>query len=320
MSAQIRFTVLVPLALLGAAALAACGESSNKASSPAESHKAAEKIIAQAVGPNEAARSGRIDGSVLIEVKGVPRFKTPIELTANGVYNLPAGEDVPELDFDVGVSMNDGVLGGAIVVNDETGYIKLGNAGYQLPADISKSLVAPAREAKNGLTKTGAMFYINPQDWQMNARVIGEENIAGEPTEKITADVLVNVALNDLSKLLDFLTKIGVPQALGLPTKLTPKMKAAFLRSVTDVNGVVWIGKDDHVLRKAHVTGEMVVAKEDQKTLLGATSGKLEATLNISQVGEPQKISAPKQIDRYADLRLSLDALAEAAGQDGSEP
>ena len=320
MTTQIRFKALVPLALLGAAALAACGESSNKSSSATDSHAAAEKIIEQATGPNPAARSGRIDGSVLLEVKGVPRFQGPIELTANGVYNLPDGADVPDLDLDVGVSLNSGVLGGAIVVADETGYIKLGNAGYKLPAAISKSLVAPARDAKNGLTKTGAMFYINPQDWQTKARVIGEESIAGEPTEKITADVLVNVALSDLSKLLDFLTKIGVPQALGLPTHLTPKMRAAFLRSVTDVKGVVWIGKDDHVLRKAHVTGEMVVAKEDRKVLLGATSGKLEATLNISRVGEPQKISAPTQIDSYADLRLSLDALAEAAGQDGSTP
>ena len=100
---------------------------------------------------------------------------------------------------------------------------------------ISKVLVAPAREAKNGLTKTGAMFYINPQDWQMNARVIGEESVAGEPTVKLTADILVNVALSDLAKLVDFLTLIGVTQALGLPTKLTPKMRAAFLRSVTDV-------------------------------------------------------------------------------------
>ena len=70
-------------------------------------------------------------------------------------------------------------------------------------------------------------------------------------------------------------------------------MRAAFLRSVKDVDGVVWIGKDDHVLRKAHVTGKMVVAKADRKTLLGRTSGTLDATLNISEVGEPQEISAP---------------------------
>ena len=206
------------------------------------------------------------------------------------------------------------MFGGAIVVAGEKGYIKLGDTGYKLPDSISKVLVAPAREAKNGLTKTGAMFYINPQDWQMNARIIGEETVAGEPTVKMTADVLLNVALSDLAKLFDFLTLIHVTQAVGLPTEITPKMRAAFLRSVKDVNAVVWMGKDDHVLRKVHVTGKLVVAKENRKTLLGARSGTLDATVNISEVGDPHEISAPTQLDPYADLQLSLAALAEAAG------
>lgn len=320
MTAQIRFKAVVALAWLGAATLAACGGSSSGSidtSTPAARHAAAEQVIAQAIGVNPQASSGRIDGSIQLDVKGIPRFDGPIELTADGVYDLPDGASVPDVDIDVGVSLNSGVLGGAIVVADGTGYIKLGNAGYKLPASISRTLVAPARKAKNGLTKTGAMFYINPHDWQENARIAGEESIAGERTQKITADVLVGRAVADVARLVDFLTLIHVPQALGLPTELTPKMQAAFVRSVTAVTGEVWIGKDDHVLRKAHLTGKMIVADKDRKVLLGATSGTLEATLNISRVGDPQKISAPTQLDSYANLRLSLDALAEAAGQAG---
>jgi hypothetical protein len=313
MTAQIRFLVL---ALLGAASLAACGESStgsNDTSSPAARHAAAEKIIAQAIGVNPKASSGRIDGSVKLSVKGIPRFEGPIELTADGVYNLPDGASVPDLDIDVGVSLNGGVLGGAIVVADGKGYIKLGNAGYKLPTSISKTLVAPAAHAKNGLTKTGAMFYINPHYWQRNAKLAGEAMIAGESTQRITAEVLPAKAFADLAKLVDFLTLIHVTRAVGLPTALTPKMQAALVRSVTDVKGEVWMGKDDHVLRKARVTGTMVVAKRDRKVLLGLTSGTLDATLDISEVGAPQKISAPTQLDDYSSLQLSLKALADAA-------
>ena len=39
------------------------------------------------------------------------------------------------------------------------------------------------------------MFYVNPHDWQENARVVGEESIAGERTDKLTADVLVDRAV-----------------------------------------------------------------------------------------------------------------------------
>ncbi len=318
MTAQFRLKALVPLALgLLALSITACGggdSSSTESSTPAERHAAAEKIIAQATGPNPAARSARIDGTIGLNVKGFKNFEGPIEITVNGVYNLPDGEDVPELNLDVALGLNGGIFGGGIVVAGEKGYITLGSTGYKLPDSISKVLVAPAREAKNGLTKTGAMFYINPHDWQMNARVIGEETIAGEPTVKLTADVLLNVALSDLAKLFDFLTLIHVTQAVGLPTEITPKMRAAFLRSVKDVNAVVWMGKDDHVLRKVHVTGKLVVAKKHRKTLLGTRSGTLDATVNISEVGDPHEIDAPTQLDPYANLQLSLAALAEAAG------
>ena len=326
MSEQIRLKVLAPVASLAlgllAAGLVACGGSSSSSSSsqtPAQRHAAADKIIEQAAGVNPAAQSGRIDGTIRLNVNGFGRFEGPIDINANGVYNLPDGEDVPELDLDVSLGLDSGVLGGAIVVAGEQGYIKLGSTGYKLPAAISEVLVAPAREAKNGLTKTAAMFYINPQDWQMNARVLGEEEVAGEPTVKLTADILVNVALSDLAKLVDFLTLIHVTQALGLPTEITPKMRAAFLRSVKDVSGVVWVGKDDHVLRKARVTGKMVVSKRDRKTLLGLRGGTLDATVNVSEVGDPQEISAPTRLGRYADLQLSLAALAEAAGVKADE-
>ncbi len=307
------------LALLGAASLVACGGSSSAGSSsdtatPAQRHAAADKRIAQATGPNSAARSARIDGTIGLNLKGFSNFEGPIDITVGGAYNLPDGEDVPELNLDVALGLNSGVFGGGIVVAGEKGYITLGSTGYKLPDAISQVLVAPAREAKNGLTKTGAMFYINPQDWQMKARVVGNEMVAGEPTVKITADVLVDVALNDLAKLFDFLTLIHVTEAVGLPTKLTPKMKAAFLLSVKDVKGAVWVGENDHVLRKAHITGKLVVAKENRETLLGTKGGSLDATINISEVGEPHEISAPTQLDPYANLQLSLRALAEAAG------
>ena len=324
MTAKIRLTAIVPLALLAlgglAAAVSGCGATSSASSdtsSFAARHAAAEKIIAQATGVNPQARSGRIDGWIRGEVKGVPLFTGPIEATANGVYNLPEGASVPDLDIDVSLAMNDGLIGGGIVVADGKGYITLGDTGYKLPDAISRALVAPARKARNGLTKTGAMFYVNPQDWQRNAEVIGEESVAGVSTQRITADVLVDRVAADMARLVRFLTLIGVPQALGLPTELTPKMQAAFVRSVTDLKGEVWTGTDDHVLRKAHVTGAMVVAKRDRKLLLGATSGKLEAMLNISEVGKPQTISAPTQLGSYADLQAALRALAEVVDARG---
>ena len=75
------------------------------------------------------------------------------------------------VDFDVGLTMKDQALGGALVLKDGKAYVKLGNVGYQIPAAITRVLTAPAAEASNGITKTAAMFHINPQNWQRDAHV-----------------------------------------------------------------------------------------------------------------------------------------------------
>jgi hypothetical protein len=74
----------------------------------------------------------------------------------------------------------------------------------------------------------------------------------------------------------------------------------------------VWVGKDDHVLRKAHLEGKLRVAKKDRKILGGMTSATLDASVNITEVGQPQKINGPPRLGVYSELQLALDALGES--------
>ena len=322
MTRQIRSKAVVLIALIGALTLVACGDSSNDSGAPpagdrGAGHAAAEKLIEQAVAANPKAGSARIDGTIDAVIKGVPRFEGTTQLSANGVYNLRDGAEVPDLDIDVGLALNGHALGGAIVVADGKGYVKLGNAGYKLPDSITQTLVKPAPAAKNGLTKTGAMFSINPQDWQEHAQLVGDASVAGEDVDHITADINPKAFFLDLSRLVRFLTRIGVTQAIGLPQALGPKVRAALERSVTVAKGEVWIGKEDHVLRKARAQGKAVVAKRDQKLLDGMTSATIDAVITISEVGDAHDVSAPAQLDSYSSLQLSLDALGESVRNRG---
>ena len=74
----------------------------------------------------------------------------------------------------------------------------------------------------------------------------------------------------------------------------------------------MWIGSDDHVLRKAHLEGRGVVAPRDRELLYGATSATLEANVSVTDVGVAQQISAPKQLGSYRSLQLALSALGES--------
>ena len=300
-------------ALLIATALAACGDADDRSgSSVAESRAAADKLIAQATATNPAANSARVSGTVDVNILGGSQPLTgETQITADGTYNLPSGASVPDLDIDVGLKHAGQALGGAIVLADKAGFIRLGTAGFKLPADISSKIVEPAAAAENGLTKTGAMFFINPHDWQKNARLVGETTLKGEKVQHIKADVDAKAFFTDLSRMVRFLRRLNITQALGLPDSLGPKQIDALTRSVTAAGGEAWIGSDDHVVRRIRATGEMVVASEDRELLFGIRSAKLAAALDISEIGEAQKISAPRIQDSYGALQLTLDALGE---------
>ncbi|HVF79379.1 MAG TPA: hypothetical protein VNA28_13870, partial [Solirubrobacteraceae bacterium] len=305
--------------LLSATALSACGGTiaatdRSAGASALDSRAAADRIIEQAVGDNPQARSGRISGSVDvdIDISGLPLLDGQTQITADGVYVLPDGASVPDLDIDVGLIHNDHALGGAIVLDDRTGYVKLGTSGYRVPDDITRALSEPAVGARNGLTKLGAMFYINPQDWQRNARLVGETTIAGETVQHIKADISPQAFFLDLSRMVRALSRLRVPQALGLPTELGPKLRAALARSVTVAKGEAWIGKDDHVLRKARAHGKLVVAERDRDLLYGLSKASIAASLDVTEVGAAHTIAAPRSLASYSSLQLALSALAES--------
>ena len=228
MTAQIRSKALALAAVLAATTLAACGgddssDSGAKSGNSGDSRAAADKIIEQAVAANDKASSASIDATIDVTIKGVPRFKEPVQVTANGDYNLPEGADVPDFNVDVGLGLNGGTIGGGLVLADGKGFITLGDTGYPLPAKISEKIAEPAPDAKNGLTKTAAMFYINPQDWQKNAQLVGDARVAGEETDHIKADIQPDKFFDDIARLVNVLTALRVTQAVALPEHLSAR-------------------------------------------------------------------------------------------------
>jgi hypothetical protein len=320
MTSAIRCKALLLAALLAAMTLAACGggDSSKSASDKpsagdkAQNRKDMARLIRQAFGANEKASSGRLDGTIDLEVKGVPRYKGPIEITASGGFDLASGATAPEFRMDVGLVLNDHAIGGELVLAGGDGFIQLGTTGYKLPEPITAKIQAPAAALDNGLAKTAGMFFIRPDRWERNGRIVGDETVEGVQTEHATAGIRPGRFFEDVARLVRLLTLLRVTEAVGIPQAVTPTQRAALVRSVQSARGEVYVGKDDHVLRKAHLEGKLAVAKKDRKTLGGMTSATLSAEVNIREVGRPQNIKGPGQLGKYADLQLALDALGES--------
>ena len=221
---------------------------------------------------------------------------------------------MPDFKLDVGLLLRDQAYGGAIVLDDRKAYLQVGTTGYLQSDKISTSLAAPAPKYDNGMTKTAGMFFINPNSWRKNTKIVGDADIAGEPTTHVTAEIRADRFFRDVARLVDLLTSLRITEISGLPTVITPKQQAALVRSVKSAKADVYFGKDDHVLRKARLDGSLVVAKKDRKVLGGMTSATAVADFNLTEVGEsqPRTSRSPRTSARYADLQLTLDALGES--------
>jgi hypothetical protein len=219
---------------------------------------------------------------------------------------------VPNFNVDVGLVLNDHAIGGELVLVGGDAFIQLGTTGYKLPAPITEKISAPAAALDNGLAKTAGMFFIRPDRWQKNGRIVGDETVDGVETEHATAGIRSGAVFEDVARLVRTLTLLRVTEAVGLPQKVTPAQRAALARSVTSATGDVYLGKKDHVLRKARIEGKLRVAGKDRKVLGGMTSATLTGEVNITEVGKRQNIKGPGQLGSYDDLQISLDALGES--------
>jgi hypothetical protein len=100
---------------------------------------------------------------------------------------------------------------------------------------------------------------------------------------------------------------------------LGPAVRAALVRSVTSATGDLYTGKEDHVIRKARFEIVLEPSGKDRNRLAGISSMTLVGNLDVTQVGSPQRISAPSNRGSYAALQLTFDALAESARRSARE-
>jgi len=280
------------------------GDKAGKANSPE-----VKKLIRQTFGPNAKAKSGNISAVVDIDVKGVARYKEPIQVSLVGPFTNEGGQ--PATKLDVSLAMRGGILGGDMYLKDDKAYIGLGSTAYEIPASIAGPLREPLSNDGNTLDAIMSVFHINPDRWAKNPRIVGNERVAGIDTIHGTAEINTKNLFLDLAGLAKRLTALRITEITGLPREVDARARAALSRSVKSATGNVYTGADDKVLRRARLRVLLEPSAKDRK-ILKFTSIKVAANLDISDVGTPQKVSVPSNRGSWPALQLALDALAEA--------
>jgi hypothetical protein len=301
------------LAASAALALASCGggdedRPSGGADAQASTEARADKLVEQAAGPNAKARSGRISGELEITIRGVPEFAEPFTTSIDGPFSYRKGAALPDYEIDLGARD----YGLEVSSVNGRSYASLNTTGYELPARIRDRLVRSSSRGANGLLRTLEQFGVVPPRWETERRVAGNERIDGVDTVHITTSFNAGRMLRDANTLLGLMASLGITRAVGLPPSIPARARRLFVGGVTSKMGESWIGAADGVLRQAGFAMKFSIPKADRARLGGISGGMAVGRLKVTEVGKPQKISAPETLGSFSDFQLALDAVGDA--------
>lgn len=302
-------TLVVALLCLGG-----CGGSSGGDATPAADAAKTRALLQQTFGPNDAAGSGRISGTIDITTTGVPRFEGPVSLSMSGPFNTAPGSGTPQADLSLGIRLRDQIYGASMfLVGDDQVLIGLGPSAYEVPAALATTIRKPLAGSRNVLGSVLDVFAIAPGRWAARSQMAGNTSIGGVDTVHLTAGINLKTFFDDAAAFTRVLTSLRFTEIAGLPQVITPKLRAALVRSVTSATGDLYTGVSDHVVRRAHFDIRLRPSAADRRLLAGIRTMRLVGELGVSDVGAPQKVAAPRQRGSYRELQLTFDALGESA-------
>jgi hypothetical protein len=304
---------LLALAAFAALVLASCGgdddeRPSRGAGAGASTAARADKLIERAAGPNAKARSGVISGELEITIRGVPEFAEPFTTSLDGPFRYRKGAVLPDYEIDLGARDYGLELSS---VNGKS-YATIGTTGYELPASVRDRLVRSSSRGANGLMRTLEQFGVVPPRWETDRRVAGNERIDGVDTVHITTSFNAGRMLRDANTLLGLMTSLGITRAVGLPSQIPARTRRRFVRGVTTKVGESWVGAADGVLRQSGFTMRFSIPKADRSRLGGISGGMVVGRLKVTEVGRPQKITAPASLGSFSDFQAALAAVGDA--------
>jgi len=294
-----RVFAITALACAVSIAVSACGSSTPKLT-PAQQ-------ITRTEAASSHIKSGRLHLVFALKLNGPKVLKgKPLALTVSGPFENKVGTDLAITVSAVGSTGDLGVD----VVNKRL-YVGLANTFYSVPDSALKSLLSVSdltqTQGLSGSTSASAAerelksLGINPRGWISAWQDLGEVNIAGVNTEHLQGQINVSKILSQVLN--------AVSKSTSNATAPSKQSLALIDSAITTSRVDLYIGESDHILRKADFDLAFVVPALVQSQAGGLTSGSLTASLVLTDVNQPQSVSAPANPQPLSRIRTGLIAL-----------
>jgi hypothetical protein len=300
---KLRRLAAVPLALGAAAAIAACGGSGHPTKSATVAASPA-SLVSQSFSASDAINSGQVALAVKLKLDGIAQLGSkPITLDVSGPFERSAGNQIStDLAATVSIAGSTANLGFDAV--DKKLYVGLGGTFYELPASTTPKTSLGASGASGVLSALG----IDPKTWLSDPHIVGTASVGGVTTEHLTAQVNIANVLTDLSKVV---ASTGSTGASGATTSNALSLVES---AITSAQVDIYTGVTDHIVRKFDLAIDFTVPQIAAGALGGLSGGSLNLDVTLTQLGQPQTITAPANPQPSSKLLNGVFALESQFG------
>lgn len=288
--------------LLLALGLAACGGSSQPSGS---------SLVNDTFSSKAKIESGQVNMSLALEPTGGSSSQS-LKLSLAGPFqNGPVGK-IPRFAFTVNVNIGAQPIQAGITSTDSKFYVGLGSNWYVAPSSTYKTFEQSfAQAAKQAAGKPERSMLVGlgvePNKWLVEPSTLGTTAVNGESVYHVTAGVDTAAFLRDVSKLSQ--SSGSLSAAVPGASAISPSTVSELGKSISSAHVDLYTGKTDHLLRRLTITATFKATPQTQTLLNGASSAKITLDLGISQLNQPQTISAPSHPRPFSQLLPAISQL-----------
>jgi hypothetical protein len=298
------------LLLLGAGFVAACGDEA--------SGEDLNTVLSDTFGGKKQIDSGRIDVDLTADLEGLPQAQDPINVKIGGPFESRGDKQVPKLDLEISAGAAGQTFTAGVISTGEAGYVSFQGTDYRIPPRLFNQFARELRRQDSSQNNVPDLndLGVDPRKWLVDPKDEGTEEVGGVETIHISSDVDVDKLTEDLDDLLGKTGQLGLTreQRQQLPSRLPDTVKKQISESVKSASVDIYTGKEDKILRKLQVKLDFEVAKNLRSQTAGVSKGKVDFTVEVSEVNKPQKVEAPTQARPLSELQDQLNSLGALGG------
>ncbi len=300
---HLRRLRVVPLALFAAIAIAACGGGGHAKAAAVKLSPA--ELVSRTFSASDAVSSGRVALTLSLTLDGIKQLDgKPIVLSIAGPFSRGAGGISTDLAATVSAASSTANI--AIVKIGHTVDVGLDGTYYSLP--VHSSTGAPTGATPQGHSGALGSLGIDPANWLSDPHDVGTKVIGNVLTEHLHADINVAAVLGDVAKMIGGAT--GASGSASSSSSVLELLESAITQAQVDV----YTGVADHIVRELDLNIAFTVPALASGVLGGLSAGSLSLQVTLTQLGQPQTITAPANVQPSSKLLNGVFALESKFG------